>query len=162
MPQALYHAYSNQFTLASSSTTLPAFFVGNTDTNHALELVKFRIGMAGTGSASVTFQVFASNAGATGLGTSTAGTITQSAGRIYAAGGISVCGYNYTAARTTETYIIIDEQTIVNNQTYTYDYDFGREPDCPLGVATDASGFGIFFSAGTPVASTVNMWVARI
>ena len=162
MAQALYHGYSTQFTLAAASTTLPAFVIANTDTNHALKLVKFRIGFAGTGSASMTFQVFATSTAATAAGTTTAATVAQSAGRLYANGGITVCNQNYTAARTTETYVIVDTQTIVNNQTYTYDYAYGDEPDCPLGVATFGAGFGVFFSQGTPPAATVDMWVARI
>jgi len=149
--------------MAGSSTTLPAFWIANTDTLHALQIEKYRIGMSGTGSASVTFQLAVSNANATALGTSTAGTIAQTAGRLMANGGISVCGYNYTAARTTETYIIVDEITLVNNQTIVYDYQgAGDNPDCPLGVATNGSGVGMFISSGTPVATTIDMWVSRI
>jgi hypothetical protein len=162
MAQALYHGYTGSFTMAAASTTLPAFVIANTDANHALQLKKYRIGMAGTGSASVTFQLFATSTAATALGTSTAGTITQSAGRIMANGGITICGYNYTAARTTETYIVVDELTIVNNQTVVYDYPWGDEPDCPLGVATNGAGLGVFISSGTPVATTIDVWVSRI
>lgn len=163
MAQVLYHAYCPQFTLAASSTTLPAFFVGQTDTNHGLQLKKFRIGMAGTGGASVTYQVFASGStAATAAGTSTAGTIVQVAGRSITAGGITVCGYNYTAARTTETYVVVDTDTVANNGTIIYDSQPGDEPDCGVGVATFGAGFGVFLSAGTPVATTIDMWFTRI
>lgn len=163
MGRALYHGYSSQFTLAASSTTLPAFVIANTDNLHAMQLEKYRIGMAGTGSASVTFQVFATSTAATAAGTSTAATVTQASGRIMAIGGISVCNQNYTGARTTETYIVVDEVTMVNNQTIIYDYQqSGDNPDCPLGVATFGAGFGIFLSSGTPVATTIDMWVSRI
>lgn len=163
MPQALYHGYSaGQFTMSAASSTLPALVIANTDTNHALMLKKYRIGMGGTGSASVTFQIAATSTSATALGTSTAGTIVQTGGRTLANGGISIVGANYTAARTTEAYVIIDEITLVNNQTLIYDYPWGDEPDCPLGVATYGAGFAVFITAGTPVVTTVDLWVARI
>jgi hypothetical protein len=73
-----------------------------------------------------------------------------------------VCNYNYTAARTTETYTIIDEITLTNNVTVIYDYPPGDEPDCQLGIATYGTGFFCFVQAGTPVAMTVDMWVNRI
>lgn len=163
MSQVLYHGFSPQFTMAGASTTLPAFRLANTDTNHAMMLKKWRIGMAGTGSASVTFQVFYDNTGGSTAGTSTALTaVTQIEGRILAVGGISVSGCNYTAAPTSEAFTVVDEVTIVNNQTVVYDYPSGDEPDCVLGTATGGAGFGMFIASGTPVATTIDMWVARI
>lgn len=161
MPQALYHGYSAPFTLAASSTTLPALAMVNTDVTCGMMLKKYRIGMGGTGAASVTVQFAVSNATATALGTSTAGTITQVGGRVITASNF-ICGTNYTAVRTTETYTIIDEITMVNNQTVIYDYPPGDEPDYGIGVATNGAGFFIFISAGTPVSSTFDMWVNRI
>lgn len=162
MPQVLIHGYSPQFTMAGNSTTLPAFALTNTDANSGLMLKKYRIGMAGTGAASVTVQLAVTNAAATAAGTSTAGATAQTGGRAIGVLGVSVCQCNYTAVRTTETYTIIDEITMVNNQTVIYDYPWGDEPDCGVGVATYGSGFFAFFTAGTPVASTVDLWVARI
>lgn len=162
MPQVLIHGYSSPFTLASASATLPAFTLANTDANCALMLKKYRIGMSGTGAASVTVQIAASNAGASAAGTSTAATSAQVGGRAIGVLGVSVANQNYTAARTSETYTIIDEITMVNNQTVIYDYPWGDEPDCPVGVATFGAGFHVFFTAGTPVSSTVDLWVVRI
>lgn len=163
MSQVLYHGFSPAFTMAGASTTLPAFRLANTDTLHAMMLKKYRIGMSGTGSASCTFQIFYDNTGGSTAGTSTALTgVTQIGGRILAVGGISVSGCNYTAAPTGEAFTVVDEVTLVNNQTLIYDYPFGDEPDCVLGTATGGAGFGMFLSAGTPVSTTIDMWVARI
>lgn len=160
MAQALYHAYSSFFTLSASSSTLPAFFVGNTDVNHALSLKKYRISMAGTGGASVLVQVV-TNAAASAAGTSTAGTISQVSGRTIANLGIAVCGYNYTVTRG-DTYAIIEEFWLANNGTIVYDYPPGDEPDCIVGVASSVgAGFGVLFTSGTPVSSSVSMWVSR-
>jgi hypothetical protein len=161
MAQALYHAYSASFTMSAASTTLPAFVIAQTDALHAMQLKKYRVAMAGTGGASVQVTI-AATAAAAAAGTTSAGTITQVAGRTVTAGGITVCGYNYTAARTTETYIIVDEFYMPNNGTVIYDYPPGDEPDTGIGVATFGSGFAAFFALGTPVAATIDMWVSRI
>ncbi len=161
MAQALYHAYSPSFTMAAASTTLPAMIVANTDTLHATSLKKYRIAMSGTGSASVLCQLFSTNTAATATGTSTAATLSQAGGRVISSGDY-LTNCNYTAARTTETYIILDEFYLVNNQTVIYDYPPGDEPDCPIGVSTYGSGFGLFLASGTPVATSVDMWFTRI
>ena len=164
MAQALYHSPSASFTLAAASSTLPAYIIANTDTNHGLMLKKYRISMSGTGAASVLVQIVATGTAATAAGTSTANTAAplQVAGRTVTAGGITIGQCNYTAARTTETYTILDEFYMTNNNTVIYDYPWGDEPDVGVGVATFGSGFGVLFTSGTPVASTVDMWVARI
>jgi len=163
MAQVLYHGYSPQFTMAAASATLPAFRIANTDTAHALQIKKYRIGMAGTGSASCTFQVFCESTGASAAGTSTALTaISQVGGRVLAAGGIAVSGCNYTVTPTSAVFQIVDEITLVNNQTIVYDYPWGDEPDCVLGTATGGAGVGVLLSSGTPVATTIDMWISRI
>ena len=163
MAQVLYHGYSPSFTLAAASTSLPAFRIANTDTQHALQIKKYRIGMSGTGSASVTFQLFCESTGASATGTSTALTgLVQVGGRVLAAGGIAVSGCNYTVTPTSAVFQIVDELTIVNNQTVVYDYPFGDEPDCVLGTATGGAGVGVLISSGTPVATTIDVWVSRI
>lgn len=161
MAQALYHGYAAPFTMAAASTTLPAFVLANTDALHALSLKKYRIAMGGTGGASVTVQIAQTVTGASAAGTNTAGTIVQAAGRVLAGGGITICGSNYTVARTTETYAVIEQFDLANNGTVIYDYPPGDEPDCVLGTATFGGGFAVFFSAGTPVSSTVDLWVVR-
>jgi hypothetical protein len=163
MAQVLYHGYSPSFTMAGSSSSLPAFRIANTDTLHALQLKKYRIGMGGTGSASVTFQIFCESTGGTTAGTSTALTgISQVGGRVLAAGGIAVSGCNYTGAPASAVFQIVDEITLVNNQTIVYDYPWGDEPDCVLGTATGGAGVGMLITSGTPVATTIDMWVSRI
>ena len=117
MSRALYQGYSASFTMAAASTTLPAFVIANTDALHGLSLCKYRIAMGGTGGASVQVTIAQTVTGASAAGTTSAGTIVQTNGRVMAGGGITVCGYNYTAARTTETYAIIDEFYLANNGT---------------------------------------------
>lgn len=161
MSRALYHGYAAPFAMAAASTTLPALVLANTDALHGLNLCKYRIGMAGTGGASVTVQIAQTVTGASAAGTNTAGTIVQASGRVMAGGGISIIGSNYTAARTTETYAVIEQFDMPNNGTILFDYPPGDEPDCVLGTATFGGGFAVFFSAGTPVSSTVDLWVSR-
>lgn len=161
MSRALYQGYSASFTMSAASTTLPAFVLANTDALHGLSLCKYRVAMGGTGGASVQVTIAQTVTGASAAGTNTGGTIVQANGRVMAGGGITICGTNYTAARTTETYAIIDEFYMPNNGTVIYDYPPGDEPDCVLGTATYGGGFAMFFAVGTPVASTVSMWVAR-
>src|ERR1700722_8002671 len=161
MAQAVYHAYSGSFTMSAASTTLPAMVIANTDSLHAISLKKCRIGIGGTGGASVQVTI-AATAAAAAAGTTTAGTIVQTSGRTLAGGGISVVGYNYTAARTSETYAIVDQPGwMPNNGLIEYDYPPGDEPDCALGVATFGAGFAVFLAAGTPVATTIDLWVTR-
>ena len=162
MAQVLYHGFSPSFTMAAASTTLPAFRMAQTDTTYAMQIKKYRIGCGGTGSASVTFQIFTESTGASATGTSTALTaINQVGGRVIAWGN-SVSGCNYTAAPTSAVFQVVDEITIVNNQTIVYDYPWGDEPDCVLGTATGGAGVGVLLSSGTPVATTIDMWVSRI
>ena len=163
MAQILYHGYSPAFTFAAASTSLPLFAFTNIDANCGCQLKKYRIGLGGTGNASVTLQIATTNVAATAAGTSTAGTIVQDLGRVITnTGSFNVCNYNYTGARTTETYNVVDTYQVANNVTIIYEYPGGDEPDQGIGVATFGSGFFVFFSAGTTVSTTVDMWLSRI
>lgn len=135
-----------------------AVHINSTATDFGLQIVKFRLSFNGVtaGNTPVLVRFYTDN-GAT-AGTSTAGTITQSSGRVIAATNITA-GYNYTAEPTTKTYLGDEYGLTPNGGTLVYDYPFGDEPDY---FNSGNSSFGMEITPAQQVGVKATVWFSRV
>lgn len=156
MAQVQYAASTGATPFTSTTAVQTAIAVVNANTDHGIQLKKYRLAYNGTTATNppVTVRFFSTNNATAGTGTSL--TIGQVSGRSIVTTGITALG-GYTAEPTVKTYSQDAFLLTPNGGTIVYDFPLGDEPD--IGVS---SSMGLEHTASVAVGTEAALWFTRI
>lgn len=156
MAQIQYAASTGATPFVSTTSAQTAIALVNAATDCGLQIKRYRIAFNGVTAANppVTCRFFTTN-NAT-AGTSTALTIGQQSGRVFAIANITAAG-GYTVEPTVKTYTQDAFLLTPNGGLVIYDFPEGQEPD--IGAS---STFGLEITASVAVGVEASLWFTRI